>query len=1035
MKVWDSISPGKRKLALWISGLLVFYTIIGFLILPPIVRSVAEKQISQQLNRKVSIQSVKINPFVLSATVDGLLIADKDGTPFVSWDEVYVNFQLSSFFGRAWVFKEISTTKPFVHVQMNKDYTFNFSDLIAKFSTNAAPAKTISKPLVLRIERLHIGGATAAYVDFTTREPFKRTLGPLDITLENFRTDPDNKNPYSFAGTTDAGERIAWSGYFYLNPLRSEGDLTLDNLTLNKYAPLYQDLVRFEIRDGNVGLHVNYQFELSATNRVAIVNDASFALRNLKIAQAGATNNIAELPYFSVSGASADLQNHQATVDSVVSDGSKLFLARSKDAAINVVELSKPAATSANAAGGILFLLHSVTNTVALLLNSTNQWSATIRDVVSTNGSIYFEDDVNSRPAKVALTDITLTAKNISNLPGANFTSELSLHWNKEGSIKTKTTASLTPPTFEVQLDLDQVDLGSLDPYLEPKLNLFILGSKLGLHGRVHLRTPHGELPNVTFRGDASLDGFRTVDGFSDEDLLKWDSVRVNGIHANLNPPGVIIKQIVVDNAYARLVIETNGTINLLNALRLTNTNAVATNKPSLNLAAKTSSATNSFLPQIAIGEIVITNTTASFTDRSLKPNVNLDIEQVNGTISGLSSGQLQHADLNLGAKVEGVGPAHITGTINPFSQTSTNDIKISLQDMDLVPAGPYVAKFAGYGLAEGKLNLDLAYELVGQKLQSKNVITLDQFTFGEKVESPDATHLPVRLAIAILKDRDGKIILDVPIDGTLDDPKFRIGKVVTRAIVNILEKVATSPFSLLGAVFGGGGEELAYQDFAPGSYELSPADKQKLDSLAKGLSARPGLQLEISGGVAPDADREGLQRAALDQEIRRQLWLKLRKSERATNSVDQMVITPENRAHWINKIYAQALADGKITPELIATNTNLAVYAAQVLPRKLEIEKGGALLIKKIISQKTETTAAPTYQTTLVPPPDPMEAVLLATYTIGESDLETLAAKRAKAAKDYLLQNDKIDAARLFLTTKNGVLRRDGSRAYLQFR
>jgi len=260
--IWNSISPRKRKIALWIFWLFVFYTVAGFFILPPIVRSVAVKQISSQLDREVSIQKVKINPFALSATVDGLLIKDKDGQPFVSWDEVYVNFQISSFFGKAWVFKEVSTTRPFVRAQMNWDYTFNFSDLIAKFSTNAPSSvpKQPSKPLVLHIGRLHIAGASLSLADLTPRKPFRRVIGPLDVTLENFRTDPDNKNPYSFAGTTDAGEIFSWSGFFYLDPLRSQGELTLDKISLNKYAPLYQDLVRFEIRDGSIGLHANYSF-------------------------------------------------------------------------------------------------------------------------------------------------------------------------------------------------------------------------------------------------------------------------------------------------------------------------------------------------------------------------------------------------------------------------------------------------------------------------------------------------------------------------------------------------------------------------------------------------------------------------------------------------------------------------------------------------------------------------------------------------------------------------------------------------------
>ena len=231
MKVLKFLSTHKKRIAVWSLGLLLFYTVVGFLILPPIVRHIAVKQLSAQLDREVSIEEIKVNPFALSTTVRGLLIKDKDGQPFVSWDEVYVNFQLSSFFGHAWVFKEISTSKPYVRVQMNKDGTFNFTDLITKFSTNATPAtakaKTVSVPLALHIGHLHIGGAVAAYADFSPRTPFKRTLGPLDITLDNFQTDPDNKNPYAFTGTTDAGEQISWSGFFYLSPLRSEGELKL----------------------------------------------------------------------------------------------------------------------------------------------------------------------------------------------------------------------------------------------------------------------------------------------------------------------------------------------------------------------------------------------------------------------------------------------------------------------------------------------------------------------------------------------------------------------------------------------------------------------------------------------------------------------------------------------------------------------------------------------------------------------------------------------------------------------------------------
>ncbi|MGD0615065.1 MAG: DUF748 domain-containing protein, partial [Verrucomicrobiota bacterium] len=810
----------RRKTARRIAILLLVYTVVGFFILPPILRAVAVKQLSKQLDREVSIGKVKLNPFVLSATIRNLLIKDKDGQPFVSWDEVYVNFQLASFLGHPWVFKEVSSTRPFVRVQMNKDSTLNFSDLITKFSIQAPPKKP-SKPLALRIDRLRIAGATASLTDLTPRTPFKRVLGPLDVTLDHFRTDPDNRNPYSFSGTTDAGEKFAWSGYFYLNPLRSEGELSLTDLSLNKYAALYQDLVRFEIRDGQVDLRSSYKFEWSQSNRVLAVTNASYSLRSFRLAEPGGSTDIVELPEFSVTGASLDVTARRAEIGLVSLAGAKLVLRRDKSEAINIVELSKPTADT-TASGGILLLLRSVTNAVAVLLNSTNAWTATVHDVNVRDCAVNLSDDANTRPVRLNLDNITMTAKNISNVPGANLTASLSLRWNTNGSVKADVSASFLPPTADVHLALDGLELRPLDPYLESRLNVFILGSKFGMDGDIRVRTTPAELPTVTFHGDVRLDDFSTVDGVLGEDLLKWGSVRVSGIDANLNPPAVAIRQVSVDDAYARLLIETNHTINLLAAMSQTgDTNTPPREARGGGTPPPATGAAAAPLPNISIATIVVSNAEVRFTDRSVTPNVNLAIQQAGGVIAGLSSEELRHADVNLHAKVDNVGPVEITGTINPFSERMTNELRIAVNDVDLTPTSPYSGEFAGYRIAKGKLDLTLAYHLCGRNLKSENLITLDQFTFGDKVDSPDATKLPVRLAVAILKDRSGKIELDVPIEGSLDDPQFRLHKVVVRAVVNLLTKVATSPFSLLGSAFGGKGEEIRYQDFGPGSSEL----------------------------------------------------------------------------------------------------------------------------------------------------------------------------------------------------------------------
>ena len=186
---------------------------------------------------------------------------------------------------------------------------------------------------------------------------------------------------------------------------------------------------------------------------------------------------------------------------------------------------------------------------------------------------VTLEDDVNSRPVSLTVDQINVAAKNLSNLPRTNLTANVSLRWNTNGTIRTELTASTEPASVDAHLVLDRVELRPLDPYLEPYLSLFIIDSKVGLDGRVRLRREAGQLPVVTFTGAYWLDDFATVDGVMGEDLIKWRTLRLDGIDASLNPPTVTVAKVELDDLVAHLTIETNRSINLLTALRPQNTN------------------------------------------------------------------------------------------------------------------------------------------------------------------------------------------------------------------------------------------------------------------------------------------------------------------------------------------------------------------------------------------------------------------------------------------------------------------------------
>jgi hypothetical protein len=264
------------------------------------------------------------------------------------------------------------------------------------------------------------------------------------------------------------------------------------------------------------------------------------------------------------------------------------------------------------------------------------------------------------------------------------------------------------------------------------------------------------------------------------------------------------------------------------------------------------------------IGAVRITDGSANFADYSVQPNFAAGILALNGTVTGLSSDPNSRAEVKLAGNVDRFAPVDITGRVNLLSAAVFTDIALNFRNMELTTFNPYSGKYAGYNISKGKLTTELRYKVEDRKLDAQHHIVLDQLEFGAATNSKDAVPLPVRLAVSLLKDRDGVIDLNLPVTGSLDDPQFRIGPIVWQAFVNLLSKIVTAPFALLGSLFGGG-EELAFVDFNAGSAVL-PADQQeKIAKLSKALAERPQLKLDIPLQTLAAADDGALSQAGFE--------------------------------------------------------------------------------------------------------------------------------------------------------------------------
>lgn len=1032
-----------RRRAIVAAALVALYTVTGFFVLPPIVKSQAEKRLSAMLGRQVTVERVRLNPYTLSVTLENFAIKEQDGqTLFLGWRSLYVNFDaLSSLFGE-WVLSDVRLDGFTVRGVVNSDQSLNVSDLLAKFAPAAnapgAPAGKPSRPL--RIGHLAVVDARVDVMDRSRKQPFATTVGPLSFDLTNFRTVGERGAPYRFEAVTEAGEKFAWSGTLRAEPFQSAGELSIENVVLGKYAPYYADRIGADIVSGKLSLRGKYEIDLTESHRVMNLRDGALRLRELALRERGRNENTVDLPELEIAGVQADALAPKAIVGSVAVNGGQVRVRREKDGTLNLLAmLQAPGGVPvpANAAPA-----PAASSGSAASASATKLPDVTVTDVTIKNFAVQVTDLTAPRPADFGFSGLDLSLCNVTLAEGAKMPIKLTLNWAPKGAVSVDGQISIFPIGFEGKVDVKDFALMPASPYAEALANAHLTQGSVTASFATHVALSPGKPLDANLSGDVRVEKVGVVDGVKNEEFAGFGSLALRGIRVATMPQlSVAVDEVAVAAPYAHVSVAPDNTLNVLTVATPVSVPAVASVQPPA--AAPVGASTVDARPNIEIGKIVISDGEFRFQDRSLTPGVSVAVRQFSGTIGGLSSTNPAKGDVDLKANVDGTGTVAIRGRLDPLGAKPSIDLKLDVKNVDLVPLSPYSGKYAGYELARGKLVVDMKASLDGKKLDSNNVVTLNQFTFGAPVESPDATKLPVRLGVALLKDIDGKIVIDIPVQGSTDDPNFRIGRVVLRVVVNLLTKAAVSPFSLLGAAFGGGGDELAYQEFAPGSSDLQPAEVKKLETLAKALTNRPGLSLDLDGSYDVAADAYALKRLKLADKVRRAIWEQKRQGNPNIPPPEELTITPEENAAMIKKLFDLSFPPG--------TQFGAPVPPAPAVVKPPQSPSAGWLkriwLTVTFANQRAARTAAAENTRLTVEhekavaaatatglPLDEMTGRLAEATTVDATDLQGLAEARARRVQAYLAETGKISIDRLFLAKPTSELanRSRGPRVFL---
>jgi len=434
------------------------------------------------------------------------------------------------------------------------------------------------------------------------------------------------------------------------------------------------------------------------------------------------------------------------------------------------------------------------------------------------------------------------------------------------GSFSLRGNFSMTPLKADLNFVLDQANMKPLAPYIAQFAYLRLDDGKLSIDGRIILNEPDpSQKMEISFEANTKLTDLKLFDTKINERFLEWKSLAISGISGQLEPMKLNINEVNLNGLYSRIVIAEDKSFNLVKVLKESPI-VVDSGKTSDTLfvtSTHTEKTSTDF--KYDIGKIKIENSEMYFSDFSLPLKFASKIHQLNGEVTGFSSENPLGAEIKMQGTVDEYGLAKIVGKMDPFNPIAYSDIKMNFHNIELTNLTPYSVEFIGYHVESGKLSLDIAYNINNGILTSYNKIFLNKFTLGDEVEGQDGLGLPIKLAIALLKDANDNIDLDLEVEGDLNDPETDTGALVWWAVKRVLTTIVTAPFRFLGSLLGIGGEDLESVDFEVGSSKLENHQFEKMINLSKIMAERPGIVLEIFGAVDTITDGQAMREAKFD--------------------------------------------------------------------------------------------------------------------------------------------------------------------------
>ncbi|MFJ7886198.1 DUF748 domain-containing protein [Pseudomonas sp. NPDC096917] len=874
---------------------IAIYSVLGFFILPGIGLRVINQQLANYATVPAKLDRLEFNPFSLELTLWGFSVGEP-GKEQIGFERLYSNLQADSLWTKALHLTDLQLDKPKTELLFNKDGSLNLVQLFKLPASEPKPEQPDSKPFPVRIDNIKLADGYLHFTDRRPSEPIEFLYDAMNLELKNLSTLPKDNADMTLVAMGPTGGRIDWSGTLSLVPIASEGKLKVTDGQMKVWWPYVRDALPLALEDGVLSFSTDYTLNLTK-NTEMVLSNVSASIAPFKI-NAPDGRPLVRLERLNVSDTTVDLAKQHVVVGKIQSNNLETWATRENDGQLDWQKLfaSQPAKPAHTAEEKLATQASKPASSPAA---PSKPWQVLLKDVELRNYRVHLADKEPKTPVALDIGPLNLNLKNFDSLNQSPFSLTLDTGVGKQGKLTASGNVNLSPIGAKLQVTTKDIDLRVAQAYIDPFIRLELRSGMLDSDLAVNLNSV--EPLAFTVEGRAQIDQLHTLDTMKNRDFLKWQRLVLEDVKYQ-HDDNVSISRINITQPYVRFMINDDRTTNIDDLLiaQPANSSAKSAAKPA---------------PQkkplgIHVGGIAINDGSANFADFSLTPNFATAIQQLNGQIGTIDSRQAKPASVSVTGKVDRYAPVTIKGSVNPFDPMASLDIATSFKRVELTTLTPYSGKFAGYRIRKGRLSLDVHYLITQGQLKAENKVVIEQLQLGEKVDSPDAVNLPLKLAIALLKDSDGTISIELPVTGDLNNPQFSVMPIVWQTLRNLVMRAVQAPFKFIGGLISGGGaEDLGTVSFAPGSSELSPEAQKALDTLAEALKQRPALRLEIEGTAAQKSDGPLIAQERLEREYQYNYYKILqRRGEKVPAQASLLKVPDDEKGPLLEGIYRTRL-------------------------------------------------------------------------------------------------------------------------------